>query len=152
MLPKNNDKELRMSYPKWLVAIFPLGLLTLFFTFCFYVTKFDMMNLSILAILKLVFLAIILIGGVVLFLRCLLYSVVASTRGLKANNIIGKEKSLQWSEIIEVRRPRFGLPQEIAYVISNKKERLLLLRSMKHYNQLIELIRKRAPNLQKCDP
>lgn len=108
-----------------------------------------MTNLSILAILKLVFLAIILIGGVVLFLRCLLYSVVASTEGLKASNILGKEKFLNWTDIIAVRRPRFGLPQEIAYVVSNNRERLLLFRSMNHYSRVIELIRKRAPNLQK---
>ena len=152
MLPKDDDKELRMSYPKWLVIIFPLGLLILFFTLCFYMGRFDMTHPSILSILKLVFLFIIVIGGVLLFLKCLLYSVVASMEGLRANNIMGKERFLHWSEIVEIRKPRFGLPQEIAYVISNNQEKLLLLRSMKHYNQLIDLVRKRAPNLQKCDP
>jgi len=83
-------------------------------------------------------------------IKLLFYSVTGTKRGLETNNIFGSNKIVKWDEIMEVRRPRFGIPNDFSYVISGKTEKLLLIRSMKNYKELIQLIKERAINLTKC--
>jgi hypothetical protein len=149
----SNDltQELKISYPKWVAVPFILGWTVLLLAFFFYLAKFARNGPHFLLILKIAFLLILLFSGIWVFLKFLFYSVIASKRGLETDNLFGKRKSFLWHEIIGVRRPRLGIPQEIAYVVSKEKEKLLLLRSMKNYSQLITLIKEKASNLQGCD-
>jgi hypothetical protein len=83
-------------------------------------------------------------------LKILFYSVTATEKGLITANIGKLSKFFQWNEIVEVRRPRFGMPVDASYVISKNKGKLLLIRSMKNYKELIQMIKDRAPNLERC--
>ena len=65
--------------------------------------------------------------------------------------VIEENKLLTWNEIVEVKRPRFGIPVDFAYVISKNKDRLRLIRSMNNYRELIQLIKNKAPNLETVD-
>jgi len=86
------------------------------------------------------------------FLKILFYSVTASDKGIEAANIIGKKYMFLWGEIVEVRRPRFGFPVGFAYVISKNNEKMLLIRNKNNYKELIQFIKKMAPNLKICNP
>lgn len=79
-----------------------------------------------------------------------LYSVTASDKGLEANKVIGQNKSFTWDEIVELRRPLFRIPVDLAYVVSKSNDKLRLVRSMSNYRELIQIIKVRAPNLNKC--
>ena len=122
-------------------------LIALFFSI-FYVYKVLYGNLLVSLNLS-VILFIVVLGGFCFF-KLLFYSVTATKKGLETAKPIGSNQSFTWEEIIEVRRPRFGIPYDFSYVISKNKEKLLLVRSMQNYKELVELIKTKAPNLQKC--
>jgi len=82
-----------------------------------------------------------------LYFKFLFYSVIAKNMGLETINPLGKNKTLNWEEIIGVRRPRFGIPYEFTYVVSKTDKKILLLRSMPKYKELISLIKTHASNL-----
>ena len=77
--------------------------------------------------------------------KILFYSVVATESGILSFNSFGEGKLFDWTEIIEVKRPRFGIPYDFTYVISTDNEKMLLVRSMQNYKELIELIKAKAP-------
>lgn len=83
-------------------------------------------------------------------LRVAFYSVTGTDRGIITHNVIGQNKFFQWDEIVEVRRPRFGIPAAFSYVISKDKDKILLIRSMNNYKELVELIKTIASNLKRC--
>ena len=71
------------------------------------------------------------------YLKILYYSITATSSGLEAKNIIGKNKYLLWENIKEIRKPRFGFPVNFTYVVSKTGEKLLLLKNKKNYEKLI---------------
>ena len=83
--------------------------------------------------------------------RILFYSVIATDKGLQIRNLFGPSKSIIWDEVIEIRRPRFGIPGDFTYVFLADKKKIVLVRSMNNYKKLIQLIKERAPNLKRCD-
>lgn len=85
-------------------------------------------------------------------LKILFYSITATDRGLKTDNIIGANKLFDWKDIIEIRRPRFGFPVNFTYVISKNKDKLFLIKNKKNYKELIKYIKENAPNLKICNP
>jgi len=93
---------------------------------------------------------VLILGIVWFFAKILFYYVTATERGLETNNIVGSDKLFLWDEIVEIRRPRFGIPVDFTYVISENKSKLRLIRSMKNYKDLIDLIKIKAPNLKRC--
>ena len=145
------DQDLRVTYPRWLLILFIPGWIIILLTFFFYTRKFIEESLSVALLLKSSFLFIITLGGIWVILGVLFYSVTATRQGILATNLFGKDRFLPWHEIVEVRRPRFGIPQEITYVISQDKAKLLLFRSMKKYSTLIKIIKARASNLARCE-
>ena len=100
--------------------------------------------------LRSLFFLLILCCGLWFFSRILFYSVSATKNCLESRNIVGSTKSFSWDEIVEVRRARFGVPVDFSYVVSKNNGKLRLIRSMRNYQQLIELIKDRAPNLTTC--
>ena len=94
---------------------------------------------------------LVIIGGVWFFFKILFYSITATDRGLETNIIIGRSRLFVWEDIIEVRRPRFGFPVNFTYVIAQNRDKILLLRNKKNYNELIQCIKDKAPNLTICN-
>lgn len=145
---KDHSGNVKISFPRWVSLPFSLGWIVILLTFIFYAVRLGSES-SVLELLKSVLLLIILLAGFWFFFKLLFYSVTATENGLETANPFGSSKSILWDEIVEVRRPRFSIPYDFTYVISKNKDKLLLVGSMQNYNQLIELIKVKAPNLQK---
>lgn len=151
-LGKHQSRNLKVSFPKWFVIFLGIcGILTISFFLSYIIWVIYHGQLASQLLRCAIFLSIIL-SGFWLSLKVLFYSVTATERGLETDNIVGASKSFQWDEIVEVRRPRFGVPVDFSYVISKNKDKLLLVRSMKNYKELTELIKTRARNLKRCQP
>lgn len=144
---ENINVLLKSSFPQWFVILgsicFVITLLfsTLYVVVVIYNNGISVFNMIILILVS---------SGYWFFIKILFYSITATDRGLKSNNPLGSSKEFVWEEIVEVRRPRFGIPYDLAYVVSKNKGKMLLVRSMQNYKELIELIKVKAQNLQKC--
>lgn len=147
---KHQSSNLKVSFPKWFVIFISIcGILTI--SFCLFYMIWVIYHGQLASQLwRCAVLLSLLVIALWIFTKILFYSVTATERGLETANIVGASKSFQWDKIVEVRRPRFGIPKDASYVISKNKDKLLLVRSMKNYKELIELIKARAANLQKC--
>ena len=148
---KKHRVALTCSFPKWVRAFFSFcGIFTLiFFTaYIFWVIYSGQLFLQLLRVT-------VFGGSIIVILwvypKILFYSVFATEKGLESKNIFEENKLLTWNEIVEVKRPRFGIPVDFAYVISKNKDRLRLIRSMNNYRELIQLIKNKAPNLETVD-
>lgn len=143
----DNILNKKIGFPKWFVIlmvvdyaiVMPILLVYTFFSI------YNNKGISIFSFFLLVFLFL----AAWLF-KYLFYSVTATSDGLVTDNKFGRNKSIPWSDIIEVRRPRFQIPYEFTSVISKNGDKLYLLKSMTYYKELIELIRERAQNLKEC--
>jgi hypothetical protein len=149
-MDKNYIVDLKVCFPKWIIIIFTFSAIGTVYFFLEYIFLLNNNGSSDSGMFKCLFFLGIIIGGFWLFFKILFYSVIATDKGLVTNNLFGAGKSVLWDEIIEVRRPRFGIPADFTYVLLANKSKLLLVRSMKNYKALIQLIKEKAPNLQKC--
>lgn len=93
----------------------------------------------------------LLVGGVWLFSMLFSYA-LATENGLEYINPFRKDRFIAWGNIVEVKRPLFKIPNDYSYVISKENtEKIILIRSMKNYRQMIGLIKEKAPNLRTCN-
>ena len=147
MIVENQNVLFKSSFPKWFVILgsicFVITLLfsTLYVVVVIYNNGISVFNMIILILLS---------SGYWFFIKILFYSITATDRGLKSNNPLGSSKEFIWEEIVEVRRPYFGIPYDLTYVVSKNNGKLLLIRSMQNYKEIIELIKIKAQDLQKC--
>lgn len=149
-MDKNHSENLKTSFPRWFRSFLTFcGMFMILFSM-FYIVRATSKGLSASEIRNAAIFISIVLSGIWLFLKILFYSVTATDKGLETDNIVGSNKSFLWDEIVEVRRPRFRIPADFSYVISSNKEQLLLVRSMKNYKELIQLIKAKAPNLKRC--
>ena len=145
-------RNLKVSFPKWFVIFVSIcGIFTISFCLFYIIWVIYHGQLAYQLLRCAIFFGII-VCGLWLCLKVLFYSVTATERGLETSNIVGPNKLFFWKDIVETRRPRFGVPVDFTYVISKNEDKLLLVRSMKNYKELIELIKARAPNLKRCQP
>lgn len=148
-MAKNHGKDLKISFPKWFFIPFGLGGIIILLTFIFYTARLIQSESSTFELLKVAFLFVVLLGWIFFFCKILFYSVTATERGLETDNLAGSKKIFLWDEIVEVRRPRFGIPKDANYVISKNRDKLLLVKSMTNYKELVQMIKVRAPNLKR---
>ncbi len=142
----DNILNKKIGFPKWFVIfmvidysiVMPILIVYTFFSI------YNNRGISLFSFVLLFFLFL----ATWLF-KYLFYSVTATSQGIVTDNNFGKNKTIHWDKIVEVRRPRFGIPYEITSVISKEGDKLYLLKSMTHYKELIELIKERAQNLKK---
>ena len=147
---KNHIANLKISFPRWFVIFLTFcGVFTIMFS-TFYIAWVVYKNQLTSRPFSCALFFILILSIFWFFSKILFYSVTATDSGLQTDNIVGSNKLFPWDEIVEVRRPRFRIPKDASYVISKNKDKLLLVRSMKNYKELIQLIKVRAPNLQKC--
>lgn len=74
-------------------------------------------------------------------------SVIATESGLEVTGPLVSKLEITWDEIVKVSRPLLGIPREFIYVFLESGEKIVLLRSMERYSNLLELIESKAPNL-----
>jgi len=145
-----NCGNLRTYFPRWFAVLYTFcGICTLLF-FAVYIIWLINKGLLGSDIFSFLIFLIAIISGLWVFSSLLFYSVAATDKGLITNNLFGESKSVLWDEIVEVRRPRFRIPADFTYVLTTKKKKILLVRSMKNYKALIQLIKERSGNLQSC--
>jgi hypothetical protein len=152
MMITNEDQNLKISLPRFFFIPFTLGAILLLLALIFYASRLIQSEPTILDLIKVLFLFIIFLAGSYFFSRILFYSVTAREIGLETHNIWGKKKVFLWKDIVQIRRPRFGIPKDASYVISSSEDKMLLVRSLKNYSELVQIIKVRAQNLQKCQP
>lgn len=138
---------LKINYPKWALYFISFCWGSIFLFFIFFALK-EIIEFSF-PIQMVVIICAILLSGVFIF-KIFFLTVIATEKELKRTYPFITDKSFPWDEIIEVRRPRLGMPYDFSYVISKNKKKLLLIRSMENYKELVELIKAKAPNLQNC--
>ena len=143
--------NLRICFPKWFIIIYTFcAIFTLLF-FAIYMIFLINRGKLVSEMFNFIFFLVAILAGLWVLSRILFYSIIVTDKGLKTHNIFGSNMSVLWDEIIEVRRPKFGIPVDFTYVFLSNKSKLILIRSMQNYKKLIQLIKEKAPNLQKCE-
>lgn len=144
------SKNITISFPKWFViGISFCGIGTILICAYYIVWVFHTGQLNS-HILRCSFCFGFILVIFWFLLKIVFYSVIATERGLATSNIFKSSNIFLWDQIVEVRRPRFGIPYDATYVISENKKKLLLVRSMRNYKELVELIKVKASNLERC--
>jgi hypothetical protein len=92
----------------------------------------------------------IIVSGLWFFNKVLYYSIIVLPQGISSNKLVGGGYLVKWEEIVEVKRPKFGIPYDAIYIVTYKNKKILLVRGMKNYLKLIKLIKVKAPNLRYC--
>jgi hypothetical protein len=59
----------------------------------------------------------------------------------------GVDQTFTWAEIAAVTRPPFGIPYDVAHIITMEGKKLTVARSMTGFPELLRLIETKAPNL-----
>ncbi len=142
-----NFNFIRVSFPKWVKYFMGIGfgLSILFLSIIYYDgygPGFPTWPFLI------IFWPTLILG--IWFYTFLFSETITSQAGLEHKNPFGFNRRLSWEEIVEVKRPLFGVPVDLTYIVSNKNEKILLIRSKKNYLELIEEIKTKAPNLISC--
>jgi len=141
------DKVLvQASLPRWFKTFYAIDLPVMLLLFTFVWIQFSRDGFTLSEILGSLFLLIIATLGLWLT-PAFLSSITATESGLELHGLWGVRRNFSWNDIVKVSRPRFGIPREFTYVVSKSGEKMILLRSMKGYSELLELIQSRAPNL-----
>lgn len=141
---------LKISFPIFFKIFLLICCVGILFLSGFYFYKIATHQLQISYFICSVFLFLDL-AGFWIILKLLFYSVTATNKGIEARNIVVRNIKIQWGDIIEIRRPRLGVPKDISYIITKNNNKLLLIRSMNDYSKIIKLIKERALNLKNCD-
>jgi hypothetical protein len=140
----DNILNKKIGFPKWFVIFMlvdyaiVIPILSVYTFFVIYNNK----GITFYGFLLLLFLF-----GAFWVIKYLFYSVTATSKGLVTDSKFGRNKTVLWDEIVEIRRHRFGIPYEFTSVITKEGKKLYLLRSMSHYKELIEFIKSKAINL-----
>lgn len=151
-MKKNHREIVKIHFPKFISIPFILGGLAILTAIIFYASRLKQIEAFDLDLLKLMFLLILFIVAIFFVLKVLFYSVTATDIGIETDNIIGTKKAFLWNDIVELRRPRFGIPKDASYVIASNDDKIMLIRSMRGYNELIKTVKIRAINLRKYQP
>lgn len=145
-MSRDDKVLLKMSYPKWFQVIVP-PILLLYFIFVLAITVylsrggFTWLEVAISAFFWAIF-------ALWLWIIPFIYSsLLATDAGLYATDMFRQKKKLSWDEIVRVSRPLFGIPNEFVYVFSRGGKKIVLLRGMEGYSDLLKLIESRAANL-----
>lgn len=149
-MPENPKIILKIHYPTWFI---------LFYTICFlgcvyYFTRYFIWVYSNHLILNRLWqtasLSLILIIGIWFLFKVVFYSVIATNKGIENRPLVGAKKYFSWLEIIEVRRPKFKMPYDAIYIVTETNKKMMIMKGMKNLNQMIGLIKNMSPNLRKC--
>ncbi len=83
--------------------------------------------------------------------RIFLSSVIITNNGLETKSPVSIKRFIKWEDIIEVKRPFLGIPNEYTYVVSLNNKIITLCRSIPEYQNIIKTIQERSLNLKKCN-
>ena len=133
--------------PKWFLIIFPLmlfgGLTVVALIVGIYVNRNGVTWPIVIG--SGIFLAAIAVW--VWLIPYLYSSIVATESGLSTTGPFRQNQHITWGEITSVGTPRFGIPKEFIYILSRSGERIVVVRSMEQYRELLDLIQIKVPTL-----
>jgi hypothetical protein len=145
----NDEQDVKMCYPTWFrINVAFCGVVTVLFTLV-YIIYASKEGLSGKDIWRILFFLAVTVGGIWGCSKVVFYSVTATKWGLESKTPLRSSKFISWSEIVDFQRPRFGIPRQGVYVISDKGEKMMLMDDMKNYTELIKVIQARSPNLKR---
>jgi hypothetical protein len=139
-MDKKLNEIIRTSYPSWfIISISLCGIVTILMS-TYYIGWVISSGQLYSHLFKLIFFAIFVVAVLWFLLKIVFYSVIATERGLETHNIVGQKRFFHWDEIVEIRKPRLGIPHDVIYVISEDKNKLMLIKGMKNLEELVHLI------------
>jgi len=138
---------LRVCLPKWFQILCAIAALINVPLFLFISFAYAHEGFIFPKILVSAFTLAIVVGAI--WIIPLSYTTVYVTEfGVTSDRPFGlKQKRFRWDEILTVSRPRFGIPYDLAYVISKTGEKISVLRGATGYPELLEIIESKVPNL-----
>ena len=143
----DSDKVLlKVSCPKWFLVVLPAVLVFSLLLFILMWVHFGQDGFTWPEVWGMaIFLAIL--AGWLWLIPFLYSSIIATDSGLRVTGLLGRNLNFTWDTIVKVSRPLLGIPREFIYVFSKSGDKMVLLRSMERYSDLLKLIETRAPNL-----
>ena len=147
-MKKPPDKVLlRVCLPKWFQIFYAIAALVslpffLFISFAYAHDGFIFPKILV----SIFMLAMV---GIILWAIPQFYSTICVTEfGVRSDRPFGlSQKKFKWDEIVTVSRPRFGIPYDLVYIMSQRGEKLPVVRGVQGYSELLEIIQSHAPNL-----
>lgn len=76
-----------------------------------------------------------------------LSTIYANEFGIELRQFSKTKEQFSWKQIETVVQPRFGIPHDVSYIVLANGKRIAVGRSMSGYNELLEMIQARSPNL-----
>ena len=143
------DKTLlRVALPQWFrvycaVAVPPTLILLLFIAIVFNLNDFTFFGVIVILFVLAMF-------GIAAYATPHCYSTILVTDyGLRWDRPLGLgDKKFKWDDILTVSRPRFAKSSDFAYIVSKSGNKIVVMKSMDGYADLLEMIQSRAPNLK----
>ena len=144
---RRTSTPLRVNFPFWLRVLFAVGGPIVMLPLSFVLLNIAQNEFTFFGILIGGF--CVLIVGSILWAAPIVFSMIYATQsGIQRRGLLGGRQTFSWDEIKTVVRPRFRIPNDAAYIISNNDERMTVARSMSGYTELLRLIQEKAPNVR----
>ena len=143
----NAQKELiKISFPLWFRVFYSIGAPIVFGLICLTLIKLGREGFTAPEALKAGFLILIVALGFYAA-RIFFSTVSAKESGIQRHGVLCGTQVLAWDEITTVRRGRFGIPHDVAYIMSASGQKIAISRGMSGYYDLLRMIESRARNL-----
>ena len=138
---------LRVEVPIWFRVFYAILALPILLFFLAIAVVFNINSFTLPGVLTGVF-ALILAGFNLPAIPHLYSTIRVTELGLRWRRPFGlRTKTVRWDDIHTVSRPRFGIPRELLYIISKGGEKIVVLRSMTGFDDLLAMIETRVPHL-----
>ncbi len=143
---KNSSEVLITSFfPKWFLWLIFISWVGSNLLFVIGIVVFVSNDQEIYTKYLIVFLLIFL-GGI--WMSGFVFSkATAQAEGLYLDNPFKQREFVAWENIIEIRKPQLKIPYDFIYVISRSGKKITLIKSMKNFKQLLEVIQTKAKNI-----
>lgn len=141
---------LRVKYPNWFIFLLKYCRIGYIFILILIFFHFQKDGFTLGEIAKFLILFFILVASTYLF-KFFKFYISANEGGLRVVYTNGKEVSIKWDEIVEVRKSPLKIPSALRKIRCSDDRKIALCVDMKNYNALIELIKSRAINLKRLE-
>ena len=141
---------MKIHYPSWLAICYTIcyGVCILMFAWYLYLIYSNQLIRD--RLWDIAFLFLFLLIGLWPIFHFFSYSVIATNEGVENRPLVGVKKKFTWPEIAEVRQPKFKIPYNVIYVVTQNNKKIVIWKEMNNINQMIDFIKNMSPNLRKC--
>lgn len=137
---------LKVNFPLWFRLMYYIGGPIVLGLICTSLFRLGQQGFTAAVVLKGGFLLLIVAAGCYI-IPIFFSTVCANEFGVELRRFTKTKEKFTWNEIQTVVRPRFGIPYDVAYIVSRNGKRIPIARGMSGYDALLQLIQSKAPNL-----